>query len=234
MAHQEQPPAILCSIQLGTPTNYGYEGAADPHDLPWTTSFFKTRVEGRVFAGTTNLVGDTQADAEHHGGVDKAVMAYSADHYPIWRTEVEKPDMPHGAFGENLTIGGMSEESLCIGDLLQIGAVVFQVSQPRQPCWKLARRWRMHTLTAIVVQNGRTGWYLRVMEEGWLEAGMSVSLLERPNPEWTIARANWILHHCKRDLALTLELAGVPKLSSAWVHELLQRAEQLRAAPLTS
>jgi len=234
MPHPEQPHAILDSIQLGTPTNYGYEDAADAHDLPWTTSFYKTRVEGRVFAGTTNLVGDGQADAMHHGGVDKAVLAYSADHYPEWRTDLGKPEMPHGAFGENLTIAGMSEESVCIGDLFQIGAAIFEVSQPRQPCWKLARRWRMHTLTGIVVANGRTGWYLRVIEEGWIQARMAVSLVERRNPEWTIARANSILHHRNMDLALTLELAAVPKLSKAWVHELLERADRLRSAQLAT
>ena len=95
------------------------------------------------------------------------------------------PDMPYGAFGENLTIAGLSEESVCIGDIFRIGDVTFEVSQPRQPCWKLARRWRMHELLGLVVRNGRSGWYLRVLEEGWIEAGMPVELIERPNPAWS-------------------------------------------------
>ena len=81
----------------------------------------------------------------------------------------------------------------------------------------------------MVVRNGRSGWYLRVLEEGWIEAGMPVDLIERPNPEWPIARANEILHHCKTDLALTLELAEVPALAKSWVEELRERAEHLRA-----
>ncbi len=140
------------------------------------------------------------------------------------------PGMPYGAFGENLTISGLNEESVCIGDIFRIGKVIFEVSQPRQPCWKLARRWRMHELTGLVVRNGRSGWYLRVQEQGWIEAQMPVELIGRPNPAWPIARANEILHHRKGDLSLTLELAGVPGLADSWVEELQERAVRLRAS----
>jgi MOSC domain-containing protein YiiM len=221
---------MLASIQVGVPTSYGTESANDPHDKPWTTGFYKRPVHGPVLVGATNIVGDGQADLRHHGGIDKAVLAYSADHYPEWREQLRLPDMPYGAFGENLTIAGWNEESVCIGDILRIGPVIFEVSQPRQPCWKLARRWRMHELVAIVVRNGRTGWYLRVIEQGHIEAGMPIELIERPSPGWTIARANRILHHCRTDLALTLELADVPRLAPAWVEELRERADRLRAA----
>ena len=209
--------------------SYGFEGAADTHDKPWTTGFFKTPVDGPVFVGETNLAGDGQADLKNHGGVDKAVLAYSAEHYPKWREELHMPDMPYGAFGENLTIIGLSEESVCIGDIFRVDKVVFEVSQPRQPCWKLARRWRMHELTGMVVRNGRSGWYLRVMEQGWVDTQMPVTLIERPNPVWSIALANKILHHHRTDLALTLELANVPRLADSWVQELRKRAELLHA-----
>jgi MOSC domain-containing protein YiiM len=124
---------------------------------------------------------------------------------------------------------GLSEESVHIGDILRIGKVTFEVSQPRQPCWKLARRWRMHELTGLVVGNGRSGWYLRVLEEGWIEAGMPVELMDRLNPAWPVARANEIMNHLKTNLPLTLELANVPRLSDSWVEELRERAERLRA-----
>jgi MOSC domain-containing protein YiiM len=232
MRDLQDSPAVLCSIQVGTPKNYGVEGAVDAHDMPWTTGFFKMPVDGPVFVGATNLAGDGQADLKNHGGVDKAVLAYSAGHYPKWRDELRIPDLPFGAFGENLTVAGLSEESICIGDIFRIGKVIFEVSQPRQPCWKLARRWRMHELTALVVRNGRSGWYLRVLEQGWIEAQMPVALVERPNPLWTIARANEILHHRKTDLYLTLKLADVPRLADSWVEELHERAGRLRA-PVT-
>jgi MOSC domain-containing protein YiiM len=232
MSDLHDSPAVLCSIQVGTPKDYGVQGALDAHDMPWTTGFFKIPVEGPVFAGATNLAGDGQADLKNHGGVDKAVLAYSAGHYPQWRDDLRIPDLPFGAFGENLTIAGFNEESVCIGDIFRLGKVIFEVSQPRQPCWKLARRWRMHELTALVVRTGRSGWYLRVLEQGWIEAQMPVALIERPNPLWTIARANEILHHRKTDLSLTLELADVPRLANSWVEELHERAGHLRT-PVT-
>jgi len=218
---------ILQSIQIARPQNYGHEGAVETHDKPWTTGFFKTPITGKIFVGRANLAGDGQADLKHHGGIDKAVLAYSADHYPDWRRILNKPDLPYGAFGENLTISGLDEETVHIGDIFTIGSVTFEVSQPRQPCWKLARRWRMNELVPMVIANGHTGWYLRVLEEGEIEAGMPVRLLERRNPDWPIMRANRILHHHKKDLALTLQLAAVPRLADAWVNELQQRAERL-------
>ena len=224
------PPTILSSVQIGMPKSYGFDDAVDAHDKPWTTGFFKKPIEGSVFVGTTNLAGDGQADLKNHGGIDKAVLAYSADHYPKCREELRMTDMAYGAFGENLTIAGLSEEMVYIGDIFRIGTVTFEVSQPRQPGWKLARRWRMHELVGLVVRSGRSGWYLRVLEQGWIEAQMPVVLIERPNPAWSIARANKILHHCKTDLPLTLELADVPGLADSWVQELRERAMLLRTA----
>lgn len=223
--------ATLQSIQIGKPENYGRPDAGESHDKPWTTGFFKSPVQGRIFVGQTNLVGDGQADLKHHGGIDKAVLAYSADHYPRWRNELNKPDFPFGAFGENLTISGWDEDTVHIGDLVSIGPVRFEISQPRQPCWKLARRWRMNELVAMVIADGWTGWYLRVIEEGEIEAGMPVCLLERRNPDWPIARANRIMHHHKKDLPLALELAAVPRLADSWVKELQERAERLAEPP---
>ncbi|HTC64686.1 MAG TPA: MOSC domain-containing protein [Candidatus Saccharimonadales bacterium] len=230
--HFALPPAVLESVQIGAVRNYGRDDAVDTHDLPWTTGFFKSPVSGPIKVSATNLDGDAQADLINHGGVDKAVLAYSADHYPKWREELHIPDLPFGAFGENLTIAGLSEESVCIGDIFRVGSVKFEVSQPRQPCWKLARRWRMHELTGLVIRNGRSGWYFRVLEEGNIAPHIPVTLIERPNPKWSIARANRILHHQRTDLAATLELAAVPKLADSWVEELQERAQRLRTLSL--
>jgi len=223
--------AYLHSIQVGKPRSYGFENAADTHDKPWTTGFFKQPIDDSVFVGATNMAGDGQADLKHHGGIDKAVLAYSADHYPEWREKLNDPQFPFGAFGENLTMAGQTEETVHIGDIFSLGPVIFEVSQPRQPCWKLARRWRRNELVAMVIANGRTGWYLRVLQEGHVERGMRVSLLDRPNSTWAVARANRILHHHKKDVALTLQLAAVPRLADAWVNELRERADRLTAQP---
>jgi MOSC domain-containing protein YiiM len=218
--------ATLVSIQAGQPTTRGHENAVDPHDRLWTSAFFKEPVPGPVFVSRTNIAGDAQADRENHGGIDKAVLAYAASHYDLWRAE--RPHVPwcYGGFGENLTIAGQTEENVCIGDVWSLGEAVFQVSQPRQPCWKLARRWRITELTALVIANGRTGWYLRVLCEGLIDAGQELALVERPQPEWSVARANEVMHHRKTDRELASELASLPELSLAWQTSLRKRTGQ--------
>ena len=215
-------PRII-SIQIGQPTKYVHHGAGDGNGQTWTTAFFKTPVAGSVWVGRTNIAGDSQADLEFHGGTDKAVLAYSADYYGYWREHLGNADMPLGAFGENLTITGLDETSVCIGDTWQAGAVLFQVTQPRQPCWKLSRRWRIDDLARQVIANGKSGWYLRVLAEGELAAGCEMSLIERPHPAWTIQRASDLMHHHKGDLAGAAELASLPELSAAWRETLHER-----------
>jgi MOSC domain-containing protein YiiM len=206
----------LASIQIGQPTTHGRENATDPHDRLWTSAFFKSGLSGPVFVSRTNIAGDAQADRQNHGGVDKAVLAYAASHYDLWRQELTNVPWCHGGFGENLTLAGLTEESVCIGDVWSLGDALFQVSQPRQPCWKLARRWRITELTAMVIANGRTGWYLRVLQEGMIDAGQELTLIERPHAEWSVARANEVMHHRKADFALASKLAELPELSDAW------------------
>ena len=216
--------AALLSIQVGQPREYGTEGAADPMDRPWETSFFKAPVEGPVWVGTTNVAGDAQADLRVHGGPDKAVMAYAAAHYPLWRGELGV-EMPFGAFGENFTVAGQDEASVCVGDVYAVGGARLQVSQPRAPCWKIARRWRIRDLSARVQATGRTGWYLRVLEEGRVEAGMPIRLLERPHAEWSVARVTRTLFTRPFDREAMRALAAYPELAPSTREWLLHRAD---------
>jgi MOSC domain-containing protein YiiM len=204
---------VLLSIQVSLPKAYGQPGADDWMDQPWQTGFYKEQVFGPQWLAQTNLAGDGQADLVNHGGPDKAVLAYAAAHYPRWRERLQRPDFPYGAFGENFTVDGLTEDTVCIGDIYRLGGALVQVSQPRQPCWKLARRWRIKTLAALVEQNGWTGWYLRVLEEGEVEAGQPMALLERLHPAWTVTRTTRTMrtrhqdHHAAGQLALIEELA---------------------------
>lgn len=215
-------PTIV-SIQTGRATTYDHGGAADGKNRSWTTAFLKTPVEGSVRLGELGIEGDEQADRKNHGGLDKAVLAYSAEHYAYWREHFSLAVMPHGGFGENLTIAGSEESTVCIGDRWRSGDVVFEVSQPRQPCWKMARRWQIVDLPKQVIQNGRSGWYLRVLEAGELTAGMAIELASRPRPVWTVARASRLLYHEQGNVAGMEELANLPELSRAWREELLER-----------
>lgn len=214
----------LESVQVGQPQLHGSAGAADPLNQPWESAFFKAPVEGAAWVTLLGVAGDRQADTENHGGVDKAVLLYSADHYPHWRAELGMLDMPFGGFGENLTVSGQDERSVCIGDVLTIGDAEFEVSQPRQPCWKMARRWRIKTLPATVIQNGRSGWYCRVTREGQVCAGDEVALLRRPFPEWTVHAANRVMHQRVGGQEAAQRLAGVAALSAAWRGDLLRRS----------
>jgi MOSC domain-containing protein YiiM len=208
-------PTVI-SIQVGRPQDHLHDGPVDGNSCSWTTAFWKQPVEGPVWVGATNIDGDQQADLVNHGGSDKAVLAYSADHYDYWRAHLKLPDMPYGGFGENLTISGVDEASVCIGDTWRTGPVVFQVTQPRQPCWKMSRRWRIADLAKQVIANGKSGWYLRVLTEGELAAGATMELIARPHPAWTVARASDLFHYRKDDLAGAAELAALPELSAAW------------------
>lgn len=226
------PPAApgtgtLASLQVGTPRFLGTEG--DPADRPWATGIVKAAVAGAVRLGRTNLAGDGQADLVNHGGPDKAVCVYPAAHYPYWRTDLALA-LEYGAFGENFTADGLTEEDVCIGDVWAVGGALVQVSQPRQPCWKLARRWAVKDLALRVQQTGRTGWYFRVIREGEVAAGDPFVLIERPEPGWTVARANNVMHHQKTDLALAADLAAVPTLSASWQSTLRSRAAKLPPA----
>jgi MOSC domain-containing protein YiiM len=209
--------ASLVSVQVGGARALGADGAADPFDQPWTTGIFKTPVSGPVFLGHLGVEGDTQVDPVNHGGADKSVCVYSADHYEWWRERLDIVPFDYGAFGENLTLQGVIEDGVCIGDIWSVGgAVRVQVSQPRQPCWKLARKWRVRDLVDQVVKSGRTGWYFRVLREGVVQAGDAVALVERPCPEWTITAANGVMHHRAGGRRAAAALAAVEALSDSW------------------
>lgn len=215
---------VLISIQVGRPQSLGSDDAVSAFDKPWTTGIFKQMVEGPVTVGPLGLAGDGQADEAAHGGVDKALCAYGADHYEHWRRVLDLASFTPGAFGENLTIRHLAEDDVCIGDTWTIGAVTVQVSQPRQPCWKLARKWRLKDLADRVIASGRTGWYFRALTAGALTAGERCTLVERPNPEWTITRANQVMHGRPIDRADSALLAEVPLLSESWELKLRGRA----------
>ncbi|MBI3681979.1 MAG: MOSC domain-containing protein [Acidobacteria bacterium] len=217
---------LVVSIQIGKVRQLGTEGAANPMDQPWTTATIKEPVSEPVWLATLGFAGDEHADGRYHGGPDKAVLVYSEDHSEAWRQEVFKNPLPPGAFGENILVSGMTETDVCIGDVYWLGEVMVAVSQPRQPCWKQARRWRLPELTARMTKTGRTGWYLRVLREGHVQAGERFALAERPHPEWTVARAHVVMHYMKKDRESTAALAGVAALSEAWKQELRKRLPQ--------
>lgn len=214
----------LVSIQIGLPKTYGDTDSDDPDQKSWTTGIFKHPIEGWAQVHHETIAGDGVADLTCHGGVDKAILAYSADHFESWQSELASIDqVTGGMFGENLTVSGLDETTVCIGDRFQINDVVLEVSQPRQPCWKLARRWGVKTLPKRVVQSGRCGWYLRVITPGQIKAGLPITLLSRTQPDWTIKRSHETMHAKNGDQQIRNQLADLPELAAALASDLRAR-----------
>lgn len=180
----------------------------------------KTPVTGPVRITWLGLEGDSVADPVHHGGWDKAIHLYPQDHYPFWKAHTgDHPVLNScGAFGENIASSGLDEEQLCIGDRFTLGSAIVEVSHGRQPCSKLDHRFGRRDIMATVVKSARSGVYFRVIREGEAEAPTMMELIERPQPEWSVARVFRLLiggGH-KGDKAAVRQLADMPLLAEAW------------------
>ena len=183
----------------------------------WTSAIAKQPVEKPVLLGQENLQGDYQANRKYHGGPDKALCGYSAEHFPYWH-EILGKELPFGAFGENITVAGLTEDILCIGDVLAIGTgnVRVQVSQPRQPCANVSKRWNQPILPRRMEETGWTGFYTRVLTPGEVTPGDSLTVQERPHEGWTILRANRLMYTENSNLDELTELRELSCLSAEW------------------
>ena len=188
----------LLSIQVGKPA------AHPPNEVAkakWTSGIVKRAAEGPVWLGRENLEGDGQHNKRFHGGPDRAILSYAAAHYLDWAAELGDAlpaGFGPGAFGENFTVSGLDEATVCLGDVYAIGEAragtsrpqeaEIEISQPRLPCANLARRWRLPDLPRMVEETRRGGWYARVLREGRVEPGLSLRLRARPYADWPITR----------------------------------------------
>lgn len=210
--------ARVLSIQVGRPRLYPDDGMG----RIWRSAIAKAPVEGPVWLGPANLDGDAQADLENHGGPDKAVLVYAEAGYRYWAEAHGLASLGPGSFGENFTVAGQWEADVCLGDVYEIGGARVQVSQPRVPCWKLALHTGVRDMVRLVSASGRGGWYLRVLQEGWVEAGQVLRLVDRPCPRWTVLAANDVIHG-RTGRAELAELVDCPWLSSSLRQELAAR-----------
>jgi MOSC domain-containing protein YiiM len=172
----------------------------------WKSAILKSRVPDHVHVGTLGLHGDNQKEKKHHGGPTKAVLLYAAAHYDRWALSLQPHAIAHaadlremsadidasqynfGAFGENLTIDGLTEQTVCLGDTWQVGECVLQITEPRGPCATLTRRWMRPELLGEVKATAAAGWYNAVRVEGAVREGDRVTLVERIQTEWTLDR----------------------------------------------
>ena len=198
------------------------------------TGIFKTAVEGRVVVGPEGLAGDVQGDRRVHGGPEKAVHYYPAEHYVGLAMEVPEraAALQPGALGENLSARGLTEQNVCIGDVFALGCCRLQVSQPRQPCWKISHKLDHPPMSRLIAEKGWTGWYFRVLQEGEIAAGDTLELVARPAPECTLARL-WTACQLHRADPQELQfLAAASGLNEAWSRRLRDRAAWLLSQTL--
>ncbi len=206
------PPASACSLLA---LNVGRIRPLGVRALP--SGIAKQPVGGPVLVTRTGLTGDEHGDLQHHGGPDKALHHYPAEHYVHW--QVELPGKAHlfeiGGFGENLSTRGMTEDTVCLGDVYALGGAVLQVSQGRQPCARLNLRFGIDDMVERVRRSARTGWYYRVLDEGMAGPRDALALIERPHPEWPLARVWRVLFAHAAEPRLLAELAGMPVLGAS-------------------
>jgi MOSC domain-containing protein YiiM len=200
----------LVSIHVGTAVPLGPDAVQ--------SAFVKHVVDGPVAVGALGLTGDQQADLSVHGGPEKAVYAYAAQHYAAWREEFPQHSelWGPGSVGENLAIAGMTEADIHVGDVHAIGTALLQVCQPRQPCFKFSLRFDNSRLPKAMVKSGRSGWYYRVLRPGLIAAGDSVLLGERPNPEFPFTRLVALVNRGAATRADLERMIVTPGLASQW------------------
>lgn len=146
-------------------------------DIP--TGIYKTPASGEVHVHKLGLDGDGQADLTVHGGEHQAVYAYPVEHYAAWESELDEVRFPPGTFGENLTVSGLLETDLCIGDVMKCGGLVLQVTSARIPCFKLGHKLKRPDILKTFLHSGRSGFYCKVLVEGGISAETPVEILER-------------------------------------------------------
>jgi MOSC domain-containing protein YiiM len=218
MLAEPRPTATIISVQIGVPTRL------EDRRGRWKTSFVREPSPERRRLFVTHLEGNAQADTENHGQPGQAVLVYAAAHYPAWQEELGRPEIGPGGFGENFTVDGLTEETVCIGDTFAAGDALIQVTGPRYPCAKISRRWGIKGLTVRVAETGRTGWYCRVLREGSVEPGIPMTLIDRPHPDITIALINDFGHRRNSDIAAAERAATCPLLPEWWQRRVVVRA----------
>ena len=200
----------LVSVNVGLPREVSANGQRV------LTGIFKQPVAGRIAVRRLNLDGDRQADLSVHGGPDKAVYAYPAEHYDFWRRELPGMELPFGMFGENLSIEGLREDEVNLGDRFAIGSAEFQVTQPRLPCYKLGIKFGRADMVKRFLHSRRTGFYFRVVKEGEVGAGDAIALVHRDPGNVTVADITRLYAFERNNAELLRRVLELPSLPEDW------------------
>ena len=187
----------------------------DDGERVWETGSFKDNTKELLDIKFDGIVGNEVSDLKHHGGVDKAIFANALSNYPKWAKYLGKDTLEYGALAENLTLSNLNEDNVCIGDIHKIGSVILEVTQPREPCWKIGQKFKHKEFTKYIYDSGETGWYYRVLNEGQFQVNNDILLLKKATDSFTIREANYILRNpfeseMETNKLLKLKVLGAP------------------------
>jgi MOSC domain-containing protein YiiM len=211
------PSARLISVNVSVPKEVEHKGRVV------STGIFKEPVAGRVRLRLLNLDGDRQADLRVHGGFDKAVYAYPVEHYEDWRRFLGRDGFGFGQFGENFTVEGLLEDEVYVGDVFRVGGATLQVSQPRSPCFKLGIKMGSQRFLKPFLASGRVGFYLRVLEEGGVEAHDVIERVRTDPARLSVREVSRLMYLDRDDLGGARRAAGVAALAVGWRREFAER-----------
>lgn len=207
----------VVSVNIGLPREVVWKGRTV------LTGIFKEPVSGHIAVRQLNLDGDRQADLTVHGGREKAVYAYPAEYYTFWREQFPEMELPWGMFGENLTVEGLSVESVHIGDRFQVGSAQLEVTQPRIPCYKLGIKFGRDDILKRFLQSGLTGFYFSVLKEGEVAAGDPIKLLHREEHKVKVADITRLYRQDRHNLDLMRRALKVEALAEVWREYFMER-----------
>lgn len=214
----------ILSVNVSLPKVVEYRGGRVE------TGIFKDPVAGPLMMRELNLDEDRQADLSVHGGRDKAVYVYSGDYYEYWKQELRCDDLRYGNFGENLTVEGLTDEVVRIGDVFRVGDATVQVTQPRLPCYKLAIKMEDPAFPKLFLASRRTGFYLRVLAEGEIGAGDEFELVERESEPLTVHEVVELSFFDRGNLDRTEAALRVRALPRGWRDEFEERLRRAGAS----
>jgi ferredoxin-NADP reductase/MOSC domain-containing protein YiiM len=207
---QKEVMARLLSVNVGLPRDITWQGKA-VHTAVW-----KAPVQGRRMVRRLNVEGDGQGDLIGHGGEHRAVFVYQIDSYHYWRRHLGRDDFTYGQFGENLTVDGLSDQAVCIGDRYRIGKALFEVTQPRVTCYRVGIRMNEPQMAALLVSHGRPGFYFRVVEEGEVEAGDEILHVAAGAEHMSVFEINALLYMPGHPRSQIERALRIPALSAGW------------------
>jgi len=193
------------------------------------TGIFKFGVDAPIFLGHEDVVNDHVLDRRYHGGADKACYLYSADHYPFWQEKFPDQNWQWGMFGENLTVRGLNESEIRIGDTYRIGEAVVQVSQPRQPCFKLGYRFGDQSVVDVFLESPFPGVYVRVLQSGNITTGNDMILIERNEESLSVSQVFSIFGSTRNDSWLIKKAIQEPLLAGSCRRDIQKILENKRS-----